>query len=345
MTLVYKRFSSLSRIIKAVAYIGVGMAENEVAGAELPLDSAGVKLLRGREAAGLTRAQLAAITRIPERWLVAIEAGDFAALPARTYAVGFSRTYARAVGLDEKDVIAAVRAELGAQSAHDDLRAPATFEPGDPARVPSSRLAWLAALTVVVVLLGLFAFWRSYIAPAGSLPSLLPADQPVQPAAPVPAAPAPQPKDGPVVFTALANGVWVKFYDGAGNQLLQKELAQGESYTVPAGMADVKLWTARPDALGITIGGQPVAKLADSQRTMKDVPVTAAALLARGTAAAPVPAQEAAPVPSMVPAPRRSPAPRSSATPAAEAAGTAATPSPAASPTPAPEAAPLSPLN
>ena len=154
------------------------MAEDEVAGAELPLDSAGVKLLRAREAAGLTRAQLSAITRIPERSLAAIEAGDFAALPARTYAVGFSRTYARAVGLSEKDVVAAVRAELAAQAPQHDARTPVTFEPGDPARVPSSKLAWLAGLAVVVVLLGVFAFWRSYIAPAGSLPSLIPADQP-----------------------------------------------------------------------------------------------------------------------------------------------------------------------
>jgi hypothetical protein len=39
--------------------------------------------------------------------------------------------------------------------------------------------------------------------------------------------------------------------------------------------------------LAITIGGQPVPKLSDVQTTMKDVPVSAAALLAR---AAPAPA-------------------------------------------------------
>lgn len=313
------------------------MAEVEVAGAELPLDSAGVKLLRAREAAGLTRAQLSAITRIPERSLAAIEAGDFAALPARTYAVGFSRTYARAVGLSEKEVVAAVRAELAAQAPQHDARTPVTFEPGDPARVPSSKLAWLAGLAVVVVLLGVFAFWRSYIAPAGSLPSLIPADQPAQPAPPVPvAAPAPKPTDGPVVFTALQAGVWVKFYDGAGNQLLQKELAQGESYTVPAGMADVKLWTARPDALGITIGGQPVPKLADTQRTMKDVPVSAAALLARGAAPGAAPVAEVTPAPAPA-TPRVRPVPRRTSTPAATPAADdgAAASAPIATPVPA----------
>lgn len=291
------------------------MAEDEVAGAELPLDSAGAQLLRAREAAGLTRAQVAATTRIPERSLAAIEAGDFGALPARTYAVGFSRTYARAVGLDEKAVIASVRAELAQQSPVESSRPAVTFEPGDPARVPSAKVAWLAVLAAFVVLLGVYAFWRSYIAPAGNLASLIPPEQPAQVVQQTPPAPAaPQPTGGPVVFTALQQGVWVKFYDGAGNQLLQKELAQGESYTVPTGMTDVKLWTARPDALGITIGGQAVPKLSETQRTMKDVPVTAAALLARGSA--PVAVETTAAAPVVASQPRSRPAPRRTSAPA-----------------------------
>lgn len=294
-----------------------------MAEAELPLDSVGARLLRAREAAGMTRAQLSALTRIPERSLTAIEAGDFAALPGRTYAVGFSRTYARAVGLSEVDIAASVRAELAAQEPADDRRPAVTFEPGDPARVPSRNIAWLAALAAVVVLLGVFAFWRSYIAPGGSLPSLLPSQ------APAPAAVQPAPASAPVtggavVFTALQPGVWVKFYDGAGNQLLQKELAQGETYTVPAAMPDVRLWTARPDALGITIGGQGVPKLSETQQTLKDVPVTAAALLARGSAAAqtvPQPSLQPASTASSAPAaPRNRTAPRRTAAPTAGAA-------------------------
>ena len=56
------------------------------ASAELPLDGAGGRLRRAREAQGLSRADIAQRTRIPERHLAAIEQGDFAALPARTYA-------------------------------------------------------------------------------------------------------------------------------------------------------------------------------------------------------------------------------------------------------------------
>ncbi len=97
--------------------------------------------------------------------------------------------------------------------------------------------------------------------------------------------------NGPVVFTAIEDGVWVKFYDAAGKQLLQKTMARGESYTVPADAQGPKLWTGRPEALAITVGGRPVAKLSETQRTMKDVPVTPAALLARSapaTASSPI---------------------------------------------------------
>ena len=154
----------------------------------------------------------------------------------------------------------------------------------------------------LAVMLGI-VFLPSLFSPAGSLPSILPSDQPgsaagsaIPPAAPIAA--------GAVVFTALQPGVWVKFYDAAGTQLLQKELAQGESYTVPAGQGEVLLRTARPDLLAITVGGQPVPKLSDLHQPMKDVPVSAAALLARGSAAQ-TPASPAPTAAGNTPAPRK----------------------------------------
>ncbi len=259
--------------------------------AELPLEGVGARLMRTREAGGFSRAQIAAQTRIPERHLAAIEAGDFAALPAQTYAIGFSRTYAKELGLDPNEIGAAVRAELAAQEPREPRRQVQTFEPGDPARVPGPRLAWLAAAGVIAVLIAGFFLARSMFAPGGELASILAEETPA--AAASQNAPAPTPTGGVVVFTALQPTIWVKFTDGAGNQLLQKELAQGESYTIPDGQ-DVKLWTARPEALSITVGGQAVPKLSEVQQTLKDVPVSAAALFARGMAG---PAPE--PVPSV----------------------------------------------
>lgn len=299
------------------------MAESHILEDELPLETAGQMLCRAREAAGLTRAQIAEQTKIPERHLLAIEQNNFAALPARTYAVGFSRNYARTLGLDEAEIVRLVRTEL--DGAEEPAPRAVTFEPGDPARIPSSAFAWLAGLLALGVVIAGFVFWRSYYSPAAELPPIAQETPEATPAAAGPATPAPA-ATGQVVFTALEPGVWVKFYDATG-QLLQKELANGETYSVPPTADGPMIWTARPQALGITIDGKPVPKLSETQMTMKDVPITAAALLARSAAAA---STAPAPAAATVQPTRRAPSPA----PVASASPNAPPPAPAAAATP-----------
>lgn len=153
------------------------MSEQEYEQTELPLAGAGPRLRAAREAAGLTRAEIASRTRIAERMIAQMEAGDFAALPARTYAVGFARTYAKAVALDPAEIAAEVRRELGMVDMAEARGTPA-LEPGDPARVPSAKFAWLLGFIALVVLVAGLWFWRSYSSPAIDLPSILPEDQP-----------------------------------------------------------------------------------------------------------------------------------------------------------------------
>jgi cytoskeletal protein RodZ len=289
---------------------------------ELPV-GVGEKLRLAREEKGWTLAQVAADTRITQRHLALIEAGDFAALPGRTYSVGFSRTYAKLLGLDESAIAQEVRDEL-ALLAPRDVRA-LSFEPGDPARVPSARLAWFSALAALILFIGGGVFvWTNFISPEGSLPWLT-GDAP-KPKPKVAAKPAAPSAAGAVVFTALEQGVWVRFADGEGRQLMQGEMLKGESYTVPSDVAGATVSTVRPTALAITVGGQAVAPLADTDRQLSDVPVTAAALLAR-----PAPGSQ----PSAAPRTTRASAPRASspaAEPAAEAPAAEAPP-PAVSPT------------
>lgn len=257
----------------------------------------GAQFRAAREERGLTLAQVAAETRIPQRHLQTIEEGNFAALPARTYAVGFSRTYAKLLELDQEMVADMVRAELDAQEPQQSSR-PASFEPGDPARVPSSGLVWVVGAAVLLLLAGGYFFMRTLFTPAAELPSLVAQEEAERAAAAArhqradagAAAGQAATPSGPVVFTSLEEGIWVKFYDAGGRQLMQKLMTQGESYTVPPDTEGPQLWTGRPDALAITIGGRPVAKLAEDDMVMRDVPVSAEALLAR---AAPAPAATA----------------------------------------------------
>lgn len=248
------------------------------------------RLCAARKALGLSTSDIARRTRVTLRHIEALEAGDYAAMPGRPYAIGFARGYALAVGLDGTAIADAVRAELQGHAPRPEPRLLHQFEVGDPAKTPSRLLVWLALL-VVVGILGMGAvFWRSYYVPAVALPSLAGPPESgsakltrAQAAANVAGAvpPSPQPIGDAVMFTALEEGIWVKFYDGQGRQLMQKQLAKGESYTVPADSVSPKLWTGRPDALAIAIGGRAVPRLAEAEGVMKDIPIDAASLRAR----------------------------------------------------------------
>ena len=84
-----------------------------------------------------------------------------------------------------------------------------------------------------------------------------------------------------MVFTSEMDGTWVKFYDANGERLYEAQMAEGDSFTVPPDAEGPQVWTGRPYALAITIGGRPVPKLSEDDEIIKDVPVTAEALLAR----------------------------------------------------------------
>lgn len=164
------------------------MADEQTFATQAPIGGVGPRLKAAREAGGYSLEQMAGLTKIPSRMLVLIEAGDFAALPARTYATGFTRTYARVLGLNENEYVDAVRDELGMHRNVEQRLAPA-FEPGDPARVPTARFAWLAAVAALVVIAAGLFFWRTFYSPAVTLPPL---EEPTATAAPA-VAPAPPP--------------------------------------------------------------------------------------------------------------------------------------------------------
>ena len=263
------------------------------------------RLLQARLDAGLSLAEIAARTRVAVRHLAAIEEGRFGDLASRTYAVGFARAYARAVGLPEQEIAASVRAETDRMGEVERPRPP-TFEPGDPARVPGRGLAWVALVGAIVLVAIGFFLWRTFFAPAVPIVEIVAAPTPAAASGAVHPGPAPiasasaavPAPTGAVVFTATEPNIWVKFYDAAGTQLMQKQMAQGESYTVPAAAQGPRLWTGRPDALTITIGGRPVAPIATKSGKVKNVPVDAASLLARPGATVVAPTAPTGPYPA-----------------------------------------------
>lgn len=261
---------------------------------ELTLHSTGELLRRAREQKNLSLEDVAKKTRIPQRHLASIESGDFDALPGRTYAIGFAKSYARMVGLTEATIGSQLRSEMDEQG-HTPYQPEASgYAPANPSSIPPLYLAWTAAGIGILVLVG-YLVWRTLILNPGDT---MPVAE-TEAAAPMDAVsdnPDTQnaldggltpPSDGTVVLTAT-EPVWIKIYDAEGERLFEEEMEAGDTFTVPAGADDPQILTGRPGALTVTIDGQVVPPLGTADRTIKDVGVSAAALLARGTAANPV---------------------------------------------------------
>lgn len=110
-------------------------------------------LLRAqREKKGITLEQAAADTRIREKFLGALEAGDYQSLPGAVYTKGFLRNYAEYLDLDQEDLIVQFQQERGL------IAEPArTFEPMRPI-MHRSVILTPAVFVPVLVLAGVALF-------------------------------------------------------------------------------------------------------------------------------------------------------------------------------------------
>ena len=312
------------------------MDEDE--GAFFTTESPGHILKNAREAKGMSIADVAEQTRVSIRQLEAVERDDFASLPGTPYAVGFSRAFARAVGADEVAVARGVRVSIGAAEPNARYE---MFEPADPARVPPRWLAWIAATIAALLAIG-YGVWRSQLSSAPTETELSDSSNAtkaqVQPKERVAPPRILASATGPVVLTAL-DAVWLRIYDQSGTRLLEKQMAKGESYTVPATANNPMILTGRPDALSVTVGGRVVAPLGPPQKTVTDLPISAAALLAREaspvspSAADQSSAMPRSPTPAAASAPESAPASAQAriAAPARPASAMAAAPAPSQS--------------
>ncbi len=240
----------------------------------------GERLRAAREAKGMSLDDIAGRTRIPIRHLQNIEIEEWDALPAVTYAVGFARNYADAVGLDGAAIAAELRERIGGPR----RRAPVAdyYEPADPARVPPRSMI-VVVLILIVVLIGGYALWRSTLEdePA-SIPVLEVPPEAAPARAPAAAPVGPQAAAGRAVTLTATGEVWLRVSEGAGGAtLFMGSLAAGQSFAVPAGAQNPVIRTGRPQMLRAAVGGVDLGPLEPVERTIDNVSLRPEDLAAR----------------------------------------------------------------
>jgi cytoskeleton protein RodZ len=262
----------------------------------------GEKLRGAREAQGLDLAEVASRTRIPQRHLEAIERSNYSSLPSITYALGFAKAYARAVGADEVAIGRELRGELDVN--YERVAPPPAYQMEDPTRTPSRGIAWIGLIVALLVIVG-GAIWYGTTMFRGSPPP--PETLEIPQETPTPTA---TPTTGGQVSLVALGTVWLSVVDAGadGKILIQREMQAGERFDLPADAIRPVAKTGRPDQIQVVVNGSNMPPLGPGNRSV-EVEVSAEALLARG--ATPTPSPIAAPAPR-----RQAPAPAARVTPA-----------------------------
>ena len=277
------------------------------------IETIGERLRRAREAKEMSLDDVARQTRIPIRHLQHIESEEWDAMPAPTYAIGFTRNYANAVGLDGSAIANELRDSIDGPRRR--VPAPEYFEPADPARVPPRPLAIIAAV-VAVLLIGGYLFWRSTLADEPVSVPVTEAEAPPA-AAPNPAGPAavaPASVAGQAVTLTATGDVWLRITDGPrGAALFSGSLTAGQTYQVPTTAQAPIVHTGRPQMLRASVGANDLGPLAPTESVM-DLSLKAEDIAARASGAPPAAAPAAAGAaparaPAVRPTARRAPPP------------------------------------
>jgi len=122
---------------------------------EQPGDLPGKQLREAREAAGLSREDVAAQMRLNERMVSALEEDDYSVFPSATFVSGYLRSYAKLLGLSEDEFVKPVKESIEPPSIVSTI--------GSKAQVSSSDLPvkLVTYLLVIVVIASVSMWWLS----------------------------------------------------------------------------------------------------------------------------------------------------------------------------------------
>ncbi len=245
--------------------------------------SVGAELRAVRERLGWKLPDIAARLKIRRVFLEAIEAGNLAALPAPTYAAGFIRSYAEAMGLDPEEILRRFRAEGMTRPRQPDLAFP---QPVPDRAVPPGAVLFVVA---VIGIAGYFLWYRHSehelkmarmvpAVPAKLAPLAVPKSPPAPKAAAAPAAP--PASSGATPDQLAANGAAAPAASASGPSTSGPSTSsQSASDQTASGQSASGETTSGASASGTSAAGQsaPAAATPDQTASSANAPASLAA--------------------------------------------------------------------
>jgi cytoskeletal protein RodZ len=225
--------------------------------------SIGDTLADARRQAGLTITQVSQRTCIRETIIRGIERGDFSACGGDFYARGHIRSIARAVGVDDEELIREYDAQHGAPQA---IRAADVFEPATPIKIKERRRPnWsLAMILVLAVVAGYGIYHVVGSSPTHSANNTAASDIDRSAGAhhrahPATASPSPTPSvtapQNVVISLTAIQDCWVEFTKPNGRFLTQAYIIGGSSKTWTFDRS-VTMDIGNPGGIVLTVNGK-----------------------------------------------------------------------------------------
>lgn len=242
-------------------------------------------LRRARAHYGQSLEDMERALNIRARQLEALERGEWGALPAPVYTIGFVRAAADYLRLDSDQVVALFKAQAAeAAQPRCDLNFP------EPAR-ESALPAWWMVTAGLAAAVGIVVVWTLVRGPSRTV---ILADIPSPPAVEAPteaeaaAAPEPEPAQAAmpeppplppedIVLTVTADS-WVEIRDKQGHALVARVLKSGERYRVPS-RPDMVVTLGNAGGVRLSVGGAELQPLGGAGEIVRDVPLSAPGLL------------------------------------------------------------------
>ena len=130
----------------------------QTSGAPESISLPGDMLRHAREARDWTLADVANQLNLTRQRLEQLEAGEFEKLPGHTFARGYLRAYAKLLGLDPQEIVAAFDRQIGTEEVASEVKSIGRIN--EPMRVPQTALRVLSLLVLLVLGAVGFFWWQ-----------------------------------------------------------------------------------------------------------------------------------------------------------------------------------------